>query len=56
MTAGEREQQKKDRAARRAICERCPNVGKGLIKTCQLCHCPIATKTLVPGSCPLKKW
>lgn len=56
MTTGDKAQQKKDRAARRAICESCPHVTNTLIKTCGLCHCPIATKTLIPGACPQKKW
>jgi hypothetical protein len=56
MTAGEANKDKLDRAARREICARCPQQTKGLIKTCALCHCPIATKTLTPGACPLKKW
>lgn len=46
---------KAERQRRRDICARCPALGKGLIKTCSHCNCPIVFVT-IGGPCPLNKW
>ena len=47
--------QKAERARRRKICAGCPALGKGLIRTCSHCNCPIVFVT-ISGPCPLNKW
>lgn len=63
MAAGEKKAAaRRERARRRAICEGdpgkgvkpCANLVPGLIKTCGLCHCPIALKAA--GTCPDNRW
>lgn len=57
MTTGEQEKPKKQTAKdRRAICARCPQQSKSLIKECALCGCLIVTLTLTAGQCRLNKW
>ena len=46
---------KAERARRREICAKCPALGKGVIKTCSHCECPIVFVTIT-GPCPLNKW
>lgn len=50
-----KQQEKAERARRREICAKCPALGKGLIKTCSHCNCPIVFLT-ISGPCPLHKW
>jgi ribosomal protein L37E len=41
-----------------AVCERCPRrkTYRALYDYCEVCGCPIATKTRFAAACPLKKW
>ena len=57
-----REAARRERARRRTICvgdpatgqKPCQNLDPAIIKTCSLCHCPIALKTA--GKCPANRW
>lgn len=55
IQGGDKQQERQERARKRAICEKCPHLMKGLIKTCGLCGCVIALKT-ISGKCPANKW
>ena len=55
IPVGDKQKQKQERARKRAICETCPHLLKSLIKTCGLCGCVVALKT-ISGKCPDNKW
>lgn len=46
---------REERARRRGICEACPLLQQGKIKTCGRCGCVIALLVSV-GRCPDSKW